>query len=187
MPSGASSRGEVLGQRVAAGLGRRVGARRRGGDRVDGPHRADVDDRAAAALAHRADGGLADPERRAQDRAERLLEVLLGLLGEGDGAEDPRAVDEHVDAAEALDGSGDERPGVVAAGDAAGVQRRALAARVDLLLRGAQDRLARPAEDDARALGQEACRRRLADAAATAGDEDDAALELPAHDDLRLA
>src|SRR5215210_8464328 len=49
---------EVLGQRVATGLGGRVRAGRGGGDRVDRPHRADVDDRAAAALAHREDGRL---------------------------------------------------------------------------------------------------------------------------------
>ena len=94
---------EVLGEHVAAGLRGRVGARRRGLDRVDGPHRADVDDRAAAALAHRGGDGLRDPVRRPQDRVQRLLEVLLGLLEERHGAEDAGAVDEHVDAAEALD------------------------------------------------------------------------------------
>jgi hypothetical protein len=93
---------------VAAGLRGRVGARRRGRDRVDGPHRADVDDRAAAALAHRSAAACETQNVGPQDRAERLLELLLGLLEERAGAEDPGAVDEHVDAAEALDRVVDE-------------------------------------------------------------------------------
>ena len=59
MPCGGELDREVLRQRVATRLGRGVGARRRRRDRVERPHRADVDDRAAAALVdHRARGRL---------------------------------------------------------------------------------------------------------------------------------
>ena len=102
---------EVLGQHVPARLGGGVGARRRRRDRVERPHRADVDDRAAAALAHRRHDGLGDPVCGAQDRAERLLEMLLGLLLERHRPEDAGAVDEHVDRAEALERVGRRAPG----------------------------------------------------------------------------
>src|SRR3954463_15833294 len=77
--------------------------------------------RLPAAAAHRPPGApLRHPERRAQDRAERLLEVLLGLLEERDGPEDAGAVDEDVDRAEALDGEGDEVARVLARRDRTG-------------------------------------------------------------------
>ena len=169
---------EVLGQRVAARLRGRVGAGRGGGDRVDRPHRADVDDRAAALLLHRRGRRLRDPVGRAQDRAERLLEVLLGLLEERDDAEDAGRVDEHVDAAEALDGGRDERLRLLARGDLAGVDVDALAGRVEGVAGGLELGLAGAAEDDARALLEEALRCGAADAAAAAGDQDDLVLEL---------
>jgi hypothetical protein len=173
--------GEVLRQDVAAGLRGGVGARRRGGDRVDGPHRADVHDGAAATLAHRAHDGLRHPERRAQDRAERLLEVLLGLLFERHRPEDPGAVDQDVHAAEALHGHVDQCLGVGTRRDVTGVQRRALAGGVELGLGGLEDVEPRPAQHDARARVEEAARCRAPDAAAPAGDEDDLVLEVGAH------
>jgi hypothetical protein len=149
---------------------------------VDRPHRADVDDRAArAAVGHRPGDGLRDPERGVEDRAERLVHVLLGLLEERDGAEDARAVDEHVDGAEAVDRRGHERLRQVAPGDRARVDRGALAGRVDLALRGLEDLGAGPGEDHPGALVEEPLRRRPADAATAAGDEDDLAFVLGAH------
>ena len=55
------------------------------------------------------------------------------------------------------------------------------ARRVELLLRGLEDGRAGPAEDDVRALLEEPPRGGPADAAATAGDEDDLACELVGH------
>ena len=108
---------------------------------------------------HGGRGGLRDPVGRAQDRAERLLEVLLGLLEERDDAEDAGRVDEHVDAAVALDRGGDERLGLLARGDLAGVDVDALAARVEVVARRLELVLAGAAEHDARALVEEATRR----------------------------
>ena len=88
----------------------------------------------------------------------------------------PVRVDEHVDAAVALDGGGDERLRLLAGGDLAGVDVHALAAGVEGVARGLELVLAGAAEDDARALGEEALRGGAADAAATAGDQDDLVL-----------
>jgi hypothetical protein len=122
--------------------------------------------------------GLGDPVRRVQDRAERLLEVLLGLLEERDDPEDPGRVDEHVDAAEALDGAVDQRLRLLAARDLAGDDLDAGAGRVELVAGRLQHRRARAGEHDARALVEEAPRRGLADAAATARDDDHLAVEV---------
>jgi hypothetical protein len=138
-------------------------------------------DRTPAALAHRAGCRLGRPERRPQDRPERLLEVLLGLLEERHGAEDAGAVDEDVDAAEALDGGRDEVLGLLAPRDLARPDRHALAGGVELGHRRLEDVRARAAEDDRGALLQEPPRRGLADTATTAGDDDDLAVELRAH------
>ena len=54
----------------------------------------------------------------------------------------------------------------------------ALAAGVERVLRGLELGLARAAEDDARALGEEALGGGAADAATAAGDQDDLVLEL---------
>ena len=121
------------------------------------------------------DGGLGDPVGRAQDRAERLLEVLLGLLEERDRPEDAGAVDEHVDAPEALDRVVDELVRLLARGDLAG----AVATRSPLgssSACAASSTAAGAAEDDARALLEEAGGGRAADAAASAGDQDDLVL-----------
>ena len=104
--------------------------------------------------------------------------MLLGLLEERDDAEDAGGVDEHVDAAEALDGERDERLRLLAGGDLAGVDCDALAARVERVARGLELGLAGAAEDDARALGEEARGGGAADAATTAGDQDDLVLVL---------
>ena len=91
----------------------------------------------------------------------------------------PVRVDEHVDAAEALDRGVDERMRLLARGDLAGVDRDALAGRVELVPGGLELGLARAAEHDARALVEEAPRRGLADPAAAARDQDDLVLVLP--------
>jgi len=174
---------EVLGQRVAARLGGRVGAGRGRGDRVQRPHRADADDRAAAALAHRLRGGLRDPVGRVQDRAQRLLQMLLGLLEERHDPEDPGRVHEHVDAAEALHGPLAQRLRLLAAGDLPGDELDALAAGVELVARGLEHRGPGTGQHDARAVVQEAPRRGLADPASTARDDDHLARE--AHRVLR--
>ena len=67
---------------------------------------------------------------------------------------------------------------VLAAGDRAGADRGALAGGIDLALRRLENLRAGAAEDDARALVEEPLRRGLADATATAGDEDDLAFVL---------
>jgi hypothetical protein len=107
--------------------------------------------------------------------------VLLGLLLERHRPEDPRAVDEDVDAAEALHGHVDERLGVGARRDVARVQRGALTEGVELGLGRLEDVEPRPAQHDARALVEKAPRCRAADAAAPAGDEDDLVLEVLGH------
>ena len=121
--------------------------------------------------------GLRDPERRPQDRAERLLQVLLGLLEERRRPEDAGAVDEHVDAAEPLDRRPTSCLSMLAADDLAGVDVRALAGRVELGLRLLEHRMTRAAEHDARALLEQPPGRLPADAASAAGDDCDFVFE----------
>ncbi len=99
--------------------------------------------------------------------------MLLGLLRERRRAEDARAVDEHVDAAEALDRPRHERVRLVAARDPAGDGERPLARRVEVRLRGVEHGCAGAGEDDRRSVVEEAAGGGAADAAAPAGDEND--------------
>ena len=98
--------------------------------------------------------------------------MLLGLLLERDGTEDARAVDEDVDAAEALDRRDHERLRLLAGGDLARHDQRALAGGIEVGLDGLELVAARAAEDDVGALLEEALGGRAADAAGPAGDED---------------
>jgi hypothetical protein len=136
---------------------------------------------AAAALAHARDDGLGGPVGRVEDRAERLVEVLVRLLLERRDAEDARAVDEHVDAAEALDGRRRQPLSVLAAAHGARHEQRALAGRVELGLGRREHLRPRAAEHDARALLEEALGGGLADASAAAGDDHDLVCELRCH------
>src|SRR4051812_20256410 len=107
--------------------------------------------------------------------------MLLGLLEEGHRAEDAGAVDEHVDAAEALDRVADEVLRRLARRDVPGPDGGALAGRVEVGLRRLEHLRAGPAEDDRGALVEEAPRRRAADPTAAARDEDEVVLEVAAH------
>ena len=107
--------------------------------------------------------------------------MLLRLVLERRDAEDAGAVDQHVDAAEALDGRRHERLRGGAPADLPRHGQRALARRVELGLRGGEHLRAGAAEHDRRALVEEAAGGGLADAPAAAGDEHDLACELGCH------
>ena len=114
--------GEVEGE--TAGEAEQSGLRRGVGDGValggEGGDRADVDDHAAAALAHRGRGGARAAERRAEVDREHVVEALVGALVEGHQRRrsgDGGVVDQHVDAAELGHAVGDEPPAGVAVGE----------------------------------------------------------------------
>src|SRR5205823_5060390 len=107
-----------------------------------------------------------------------LLELLLGLLQEGRRAEDARAVDEHVEATEALARARHKPIRGLGPARVAGDECGALAARVELGLRRPEHLLAAAVQDDARPLLKQAPRGRLADPAAAPGDECDLSFEV---------
>ena len=150
---------EVLGQRVAAGLGGRVGARRRRGDRVDRPHRADVDDRAAAALAHRRRRPPGRPSRsgagssRAPPRSAPRSARGTGRCGRCRCELTSTSTPPKRSTAAATSACACSR-----VGDLAGVDRDALAASGRARRARPRAGLAGAAEDDARALVEEAPR-----------------------------
>ena len=111
--------------------------------------------------------------------------MLLGLIEEGDGAEDPCAVDEHVHAAESVDRLGDQTLGLRDGADASAHQGHALPARVKFAQGGVQHLLATAGENNSGASVEKPAGGSLADSSSTAGDDSNLALELR-HVDLLM-
>ncbi len=139
--------------------------------------RADMDDAAAAPLAHARDYRLGEDEGPDQVDSQYFGEVHGADLGEGRAQPDGGAVHEDVHTA-VLTAGGVEQPGDVflAAGIAADGQRRA-PGRFDGLHGGRQGVGAPAEDDDTRALCAKQLGRRAADAGAAARDQRDFAVK----------
>ena len=100
-----------LGSGLHAALGQRRQHRRNVGVGVVDQAGGDVDDVAAALSEHVRDGQLGHAEEPGQVHSDRGGELVLRVVGEGLGDEDPGVIDQGVYAAEALDGRVDDAVG----------------------------------------------------------------------------
>jgi hypothetical protein len=134
-------------------------------------HRADLDDRAGAALAHVRERRPGQRDRAEVHRLHHVAEVVgLDLLDRADGAV-AGVVDEHVEAAEAVERRGHRGGDLPAVGH---VERHGM----DAVGRGGDEVGERPGAprrgDDAVAAGERGLHELAAEAGVAAGDEPDA-------------
>jgi hypothetical protein len=116
-------------------------------------------------------------EGRPQNRVECFLELLLGLLEKRSDAEDPGAVDKHVDAPEAIDGGVDQLRGGLGRAHVAGDERDAIVG-IELAPGGLEHLQTATRENHGGSQVEEACRGSPADPATAAGNDDHPSLEL---------
>ena len=171
---------ELTSERLAEpgkpGLGRGVGRIERRADQRDTG--GDIHDHRVATLTQRRQGGACQQDRRDKIDVDHSLQLGFGYVLEAPGSDASGVVDEDVEPAQRVDGLPDRRRASARVRDVGGDAPDGWTGSPKLPDR-ARKSIGPPAsDDDFRALTQESVRKREADAARSAGDQDTLAFDL---------